>query len=123
MALPVVYSEASYFGDCGVPGFTIALTRPMPEDVLGRLTHLIESWFEVGHYSGYTTVPSHRIATLREVEYDDEDLWIAWTVEAKDLDELAVDILARILEDFDSRESSSDARFFKELIVGFIVEE
>jgi len=120
MALPVRYTEHT---DHETLQLTIVLERPMREEALEQLKGLIDSWFKVGLYGGYGGPRESGLEVIHDIEYDEEDLWVSLTVDAHHLGTIAVDVLARILEGFNNLESADGRGWFKELIVGFVVEE
>lgn len=118
--LPVRHTE---FGDHETLWLTIKLARPLSSEAFNRLKVLIDAWFTVGLHGGYGGPQEAEFEEIHDIEYDEEDLWIAWTVRAHHLGTNAVDVLAVVLDSFGNFEAHGDASFFKELVVGFVVVE
>jgi hypothetical protein len=117
MVLPVRYT-----GDGCVEGlgFTVVLEEPLPEGAFDDLKHLIESWYQVGFYGGFGGTGFHSMMNL---DYDEDDLLVSWTMDMGDVGEEAVEALATILDRFQQPTIAGPAIKLKELIVGHIVEE
>jgi hypothetical protein len=117
MALPVRHTgEGSVEG----LGFTIVLEEPLPEGAFGNLNHLIEGWYQVGFYGGFGGTGFHSIMNL---DYDEDDLLVSWTMDMGDVGEEAAEVLATILDGFQQPTIAGPTIRLKELIVGHIVEE
>ena len=118
MALPVRYTDDLMIEGLG---FTVALDGALSEDSFKYLNELINAWYMVGFYGGFGGTGFHHLA---EPEYDEEDLLVSWTVDMGDvMPEQAVEVLATILDGFSQPTHSGPSPTFKELIIGFIVEE
>jgi len=117
MALPVRYTADGFAEGLG---FTLALEEPLPEGAFDHLKRLIESWYQVGFYGGFGGTGFHSIMNL---DYDEDDLLVSWTMDMGDVGEEAVDALVAILDGFQQPTIAGPTIELKELIVGHIVEE
>ena len=96
-------------------GFTVVLRDQLERVVLEELKKLVENWYGVGFFGGFGGNGFH---SMTEVEYEEDDLWVAWTVDMGDVGEEAINVLAKVLDGF-NREYS----VIEKLIVGHIIEE
>jgi len=117
MAVPVRYT-----GD-GFPeglGFTVVLEEPLPDSEFENLKRLIESWYQVGFYGGFGGTGFH---SIRNLDYDEDDLLVSWTMDMGDVSEEAAEVLATILDGFRQPTIAGPTIKLKELIVGHLAEE
>ena len=95
-------------------GFTVVLKQQLEPVVLEELKKLVENWYGVGFFGGFGGNGFHSIS---DVEYEDEELWVAWTVDMGDVGQEAMDVLAKILDGFDESYS-----VIEKLVIGHIIE-
>jgi len=119
VALPVRYVGADDHEELDL---TIHLSKPISGEAFQRLKHLIDSWFEVGFYGGYGGQPESGFEAIHDIEYDEQELWISWSVDAHHLPTSAVAVLAEMLDGFNQFGTTDQPSCLKELLVGFIVE-
>ena len=117
MALPVRHTGEGFPEGLG---FTIALEEPLPEGEFDNLKRLIESWYQVGFYGGFGGTGFHDMMNL---DYDEDDLLVSWTMDMGDVGEEAVEALATILDGFQQPTIAGPTIKLRELVVGHVIEE